>query len=316
MHPLERLVNLVALLLEAERPLTFEDIRERMHEAYDQTDLDTAKRMFERDKGICRDLGIPIEVVPDPWEVEHAYTIRPERYYLPEIAFTPEEISALFVAAHAGREGSPAEEAVRKLLSGAEGGILAGVHGFAIATDDASDAVLTQAAEAVAGERRVAFTYRTARGEEGRREVDAYGLAVRGSSWYLVGRDLARGEIRSFRLSRVTSDIEDLGEGSAPPPGFRASDHVHVGPWGPGEARERARIALSPRVAWWATKGIAEAETVAVRDDGWVEVEVPIAPDLALAAWVLSFGPDAVVLGPEELRAEVVRRLEAVLAEL
>ncbi len=316
MHPLERLVNLVALLLEAERPLTFGEIRERMHEAYDQADLDTAKRMFERDKGILRDLGIPIDVVPDPWEVEQAYIIRPERYYLPEIAFTPEEISALFVAAHAGRGGSPAEEAVRKLLSAAGGGILAGVHGSAIAVGDASEGRLAQAAEAVAGERRVAFSYRTSRGEEGRREVDAYGLAVRGSSWYLVGRDLARGEIRSFRLSRVTSDLEDLGEGSAPPPGFRASDHVQVGPWGPGEPRERALIALSPRVAWWATKGIAEAETVGTREDGWVEVRIPMTPDLSLAAWVLSFGPDAVVLSPEELRAEVVRRLEAVLAGL
>ncbi len=316
MEPLERLVNLVALLLHTERPLTFEEIRERMHEAYDQADLDTAKRMFERDKGICRDLGIPIEVVSDPWEVEQAYTIRPERYYLPEIAFTPEEISALFVAAHAGGEGSPAEEAVRKLLAGAEGGILAGVQGFAIASDDAAEAHLSEAADAVRGERRVAFTYRTARGEESRRVVDAYGLAVRGTSWYLVGRDLDRGGIRSFRLSRVTSRIEDVGEGSAPPEGFRAKDHVQVGPWGPGEPVERARIALSPRVAWWATKGVEGLEVMGTREDGWVEVEVPIARDLALAAWVLSFGPDAVVLAPEELRAEVVRRLEAVLAEI
>lgn len=314
MQPLERLVNLVALLLHATRPLTFEEIRERMREAYGQQDAESAKRMFERDKAILRDLGIPIEVVSDAWETEQGYRIPPEGYYLPEIAFTPEEISALFVAAHAGGGGSPAEEAVRKLLSSAEGSILAGVSGSAIAVDHAAEAHLSAAAEAVAGERRVRFTYRTARGQEGRREVDAYGLAVRGGSWYLVGWDRDRGQIRSFRLSRVTSQIEDVGPGSRPPKGFRAGDHVQVGPWGPGEPRDRAVVAFSPRVAWWATKGVEGVEELRTREDGWVEVAIPSGPDLALAGWILSFGPDAVVLEPPELRAEVLRRLEAVLA--
>jgi len=317
MQPLERLVNLVALLLDARRPLTFEEIRQRMSEAYEQDDLDTAKRMFERDKGILRDIGVPIEVVStDAWETEQGYTISKDEYYLPEITFTPEEISALFVAAHAGREGSPAEEAVRKLLYGSEGGILVGVAGFALSTDTEADARLTQAAEAVAAQRSVRFMYRTSRGAQADRRVDAFGLAVRGGHWYLVGRDHDRDEIRSFRLSRVASAIQDAGEGSAPPEGFRASDHVQAGPWGPGEAREHARIAFSPDVGWWATKGVQGARTLASRPDGWVEVEVPSAPGEGLAAWVLSFGPDAEVVDPEDLRGEVVRRLEETLAAL
>ena len=44
MHPLERLVNLVALLLESRRPLTFEQIRTKMPEGYGQDDLQSAKR--------------------------------------------------------------------------------------------------------------------------------------------------------------------------------------------------------------------------------------------------------------------------------
>lgn len=315
MQPLERLVNLVALLLDARRPLTFDQIRERMPEAYEQEDLDTAKRMFERDKGILRDIGVPIEVVAtDVWESEQGYAIAKDEYYLPEIAFTPQEISALFVAAHAGREGSSAEEAVRKLLYGAEGGILVGVGGFALATDGVSDRRLTAAAEAVAAQRSVRFGYRTSRGVEGERRVDAFGLAVRGGSWYLVGMDRERGEIRSFRLSRVSTDIVDEGEGGAPPEGFRAADHVQVGPWGPGEPAERATVAFSPEVAWWATKGLQGAEVLLERPTGWVEVAVPNGPGEGLASWILSFGPDAIVLEPENLRREVVRRLEATLA--
>jgi proteasome accessory factor B len=315
MEPLERLVNLVALLLDARVPLTFDQIRERMAEAYEQGDLDTAKRMFERDKGILRDIGVPIEVVAlDAWEAEQGYLIPKDAYYLPEIAFTPEEISALFVAAHTGREGSSAEEAVRKLLYGSEGGILVGVSGFALATDGDADLRLTAAAEAVAEHASVRFTYRTSKGAQGERHVDAFGLVVRGGNWYLVGLDRDRGEIRSFRLSRVASEIATVGEGDHPPDGFRAADHVQVGPWGPGEPQDRARIAFSPQVAWWATKGVQGAEALDERVDGWVEVSVPNGPGEGLASWVLSFGPDAIVLEPEDLRAEVVRRLETTLA--
>jgi proteasome accessory factor B len=315
MDPLERLVDLVALLLDARRPLTFDDIRERMPEAYEQEDLDTAKRMFERDKGILRDIGIPIEVVPtDAWETEHGYAISTDAYYLPEIAFTPEEISALFVAAHTGREGSSAEEAVRKLLYGSEGGILVGVSGFALATDGEADSRLTAAAEAVAEHASVRFTYRTSKGVEGERHVDTYGLVVRGGNWYLVGLDRGRGEIRSFRLSRVAFEIATAGEGSPPPEGFRAADHVQVGPWGPGEPQDRATVAFSPEVAWWATKGVQGAQALRTREDGWVEVSVPNGPGEGLAGWILSFGPDAVALEPSGLRDEVVRRLEATLA--
>ena len=311
MQPLERLVNLVALLLESRRPLTFDEIRERMPEAYEQDDLDTAKRMFERDKGILRDVGVPIEVVAtDAWDADQGYAIAKDAYYLPEIDFTPEEISALFVAAHSGREDSPAEEAVRKLLYGTQDGILTAA-GSAMSSDGTSETLLGAAAEAVAGQRRVRFTYRTSRGAQAEREVDAYGLVVRGGHWYLVGLDRDRDEIRSFRLSRVASGPADVGEGSAPGAGFRAADHVQVGPWGPGEPREMARIAFSPDVAWWATKGVQGAETALVRDDGWTETLVPSGPGEGLASWVLAFGPDAIVLEPRELRDEVVRRLEA-----
>jgi proteasome accessory factor B len=317
MQPLERLVNLVALLLEARQPFTFERIREEMPEAYEQGELESAKRMFERDKDILRDIGVPIEVVgTDAWEAEQGYTIRKDAYYLPEIAFTPEEISALFVAATAGRQDTNAEEAVRKLLYGADGGILAGVRGFGSSAEGSVDAHLSVAADAVAEQRRVHFTYRTSRGEESDRLVDAYGLAVRGGHWYLVGLDRDRDEIRSFRLSRLASGLRDDGEGTAPPDGFRAGDHLQVGPWGPGEPQERARIAFAPEVAWWATKGIADAEVVATRDDGWVVVSMPAGPGVRSASWILSFGPDAEALEPPALRDEVVRRLETTLASL
>jgi proteasome accessory factor B len=310
MHPLERLVNLVALLLESKTPLTFEQIRDKLAEGYEHRDQASAKRMFERDKDVLRDIGVPIEVVAtDAWDVEQGYTIDKDGYYLPEIAFTPEEISALYVAARSGGDAS-AEDAVRKLLSGAEVGILSGLGGSGLG--GVTEASLTPAAEAVAGQRCVRFGYRTSRGESSERTVDAFGLAIRGGHWYLVGQDRDRGQIRSFRLSRVVGELAIQGEGSEPPPGFRAADHVQAGPWGPGEARTTATVAFSPDVAWWAANGVAGAEVAGTRSDGWVEVRVPWQPGESLAAWVLSFGPDAEAVAPSELRAEVVARLEAI----
>jgi proteasome accessory factor B len=315
MHPLERLVNLVALLLESRRPLTFEQIRAKMPEGYGQDDSQSAKRMFERDKDVLRDVGVPIEVVStDAWEVEQGYAILKDRYYLPEIDFTPEEISALFVAANAGGADDAAEQAVRKLLYGTDGGLVAGAASGTLAAEAGTvDARLTAAAEAITERRGLRFVYRTSRGVESERHVDPWGLVFRAGHWYLVGFDREREEIRAFRLSRASGELRLDGEAAAPPEGFRAAEHVVAGPFGPGEPEERATVAFSPDVGWWATRGVQGAVIEETRPDGWVTVSLPAAPGDALVSWILSFGPDAVAVGPEALRAEILHRLEAAL---
>src|SRR5207237_9855966 len=60
----------------------------------------------------------------DVWEVEEGYVIPKDRYYLPEIDFTPEEVSALFVAALAPGEEDAAGTAVRKLIAGVDASAL------------------------------------------------------------------------------------------------------------------------------------------------------------------------------------------------
>ena len=313
MHPLERLVNLVALLLESPRPLTFDQIRDAMPEGYAQQEVATAKRMFERDKDVLRDIGVPIEVgSTDAWDVEQGYTIPKDRYYLPEIALTPEEISALFVAARAGEPDATAEQAVRKLLYGADGAFLTRETAQPFAAEAAGvDARVLTAADAIGDGVSISFTYRTSRGDRSERRVDPYGLVVRGGHWYVVGLDRERGEIRSFRFSRMAGDVERGEPASSPPRDFRAADHVVGGPWGPGEPQEHVEIAFSPDVAWWATNGLEGVEAAGEREDGWQVVRVPTAPGDGIVSWVLSFGPDAELLGPATLRAELVRRLEA-----
>ncbi len=316
MHPLERLVNLVALLLETNRPLTFEEIR-RVLPAYEQADKASAKRQFERDKDTLRQIGIPVETVAtDAWEVEEGYRIPKERYELPDISFTAEEVAALFVAAHAPGQDEAAQ-AFRKLALGAEAGVLEAVGKAAAPIGvDASGPHLRQVAEAVSGRRRVRFRYRPLSGRAGHRDVDAWALLFRGGAWYLVGRDRARDEPRSFRLSRISSPVNDAGAGEAPPQGFRAAEHLTVGPWGLGEPETTARVAFAPKVAWWALAGLPGARALETRPDGWTEAEVPAAAGESFVSWILSFGADARVLAPRALRDSVVEALEAVRASL
>jgi proteasome accessory factor B len=312
MTPLERLLNLVGLLLESERPLTFEQIRETL-EAYGGDNLESAKRKFERDKDVLREYGVPLVMEgTDVWDVEQGYTIRKEDYYLPEISFTPEEITALFLAAQGGTERTAVAQGVRKLLYGADGGVLLGasVGPLVVGADARADRVLT-AAGAAEGRRRLRFGYRSSTGATSERVVDAFAVVYRGGHWYLVGHDLERDDIRAFRLSRCTSELEDAGEGRQPPAGFDPGTTVVAGPW-TAAGDEPAIVAFTPEAAVLAASEFPGARQTGERD-GRVLVSVPSVDDELLSGLLLQFGPDAEVLSPARLREAVVARLEGML---
>ena len=312
MHPLERLLDLVALLLNARRPLTFDQIREVIP-AYQQGDAASAKRMFERDKDTLREVGIPMEVAPtDLWAVEQGYWIPQDQYYLPEMAFTEDEVWALFVAAHTPGESGEAEQAFQKLSAGTETNVLSAMAERSPAPGvDPSGPHLGAVADALARRRTLRFRYQPAQGKAGQREVDPYSLVFRAGHWYLVGLDRARQEVRSFRLSRVVGQAREGGSmASSPPDGFDAGRLLETGPWGLGEPAARARVAFSPKVAWWAVPSARGAEPLRTRPDGWVEAEVPASQTDQFVSWVLSFGPDARVLSPKPIRDRVVGRLD------
>jgi proteasome accessory factor B len=165
--------------------------------------------------------------------------------------------------------------------------------------------------EAIEARTALRFDYRAASGDVATRHVDPYSLVWRAGHWYVVGLDRDREEVRSFRLSRFRSDPVAAGEASSPPEGFDGRDHLRAGPWPPPEEAATARLAFSPHVAWWAVPAAAGATLVRTRGDAWTEVDVPAEGGDSFTSWVLSFGPEAVVLAPPELRENVMARLEA-----
>src|SRR5947209_3517004 len=120
MDRLERLVNLVAALIDTPRALTREDIRQRI-DGYSE-DPDAFRRNFERDKELLRQMGLPL--VTEPLDPNHpddiGYRIPREEYELPDPGLDEHELTALRLASAAmqvdgdwGRDASV--RALRKL---------------------------------------------------------------------------------------------------------------------------------------------------------------------------------------------------------
>ncbi|MDP8928601.1 MAG: WYL domain-containing protein, partial [Actinomycetota bacterium] len=166
-------------------------------------------------------------------------------------------------------------------------------------------------ADALVEHRRLRFTYRSASGATSTRTVDPYGLVQRRGVWYLVGRDHDRDALRVFRLDRFTASPVAVGEAGeyAVPEGL---DFVALtaGPSGKGMDIE---LAVAPTVAWeMASRG---GSVTGERPDGWVGVTFRDADPERLVPWLLGFAADVEILAPTEVRAEAVRRLQALIGQ-
>ncbi len=307
MHRLERLINLVAALLHADRPLTTEELRNRLP-GYAE-DHGSFRRAFERDKEALRDLGIPVEVEPvddatQPGVV--GYRIPKEAYYLTDPGLAPDELAALHLAASAVRlDGASGVEALWKL-----GGEVAEQGGFASGSPVAAVAALPGAAHlapvfaAISVRRRIGFTYR-----DRARLVDPWRLSFRSGHWYLAGLDHDAGEERMFRLDRVSSEVDPTGEEGA----FERPAHAGAQPppWQMGaEEALTARLLVDAGQATWAAGHVGPEAVEAWRPDGSVVLAVRVTNRHAFRSFVLGFLDHAEVLGPPELRAEMVHWLE------
>jgi predicted DNA-binding transcriptional regulator YafY len=311
---LERLVNLLLMLLSARRPVTIEQIR-AVVPGYDSADHEAFRRLFERDKEELRDLGVPLETEPlDGWGDELGYRIRRSSYELPAIPFTPDEAAALALAARLWQSAGLADASASALLKLRAAGIEAdpvaspGIEPRVAARDESFEPLLA----AVRAGQAVRFAYRPSYADEPvPRTVEPWGLVHRHGNWYVVGHDRDRAATRVFKLSRVAGTVTALGEPGAVTVPDGVDLRAVVAPFDDDPATSTAVLRLAPGAAW----DIRRAATVSEDEpDGWTLAQVPFGDVDRFADWVVGFGPDVVVLAPEEARAAVVARLRAVLA--
>jgi predicted DNA-binding transcriptional regulator YafY len=309
---LERLVNLVAALIDTSHPLTRAEIRERI-EGYSSDD-DAFRRNFERDKELLRQMGFPlVTVAPDPaFPDDVGYRIPRELYELADPGLDDSELAALRLAAGAVQiEGNGGEDAVvralRKLGGAADGGALVTPAGDSrLAALPAAEAAAVAFA-AVADRRRLSFTYR---GEH--REVDPWRLSFHRGHWYLTGFDHIRGEERMYRLDRVEDEVSVQGPAGAfeRPAGGPAGPPP---PWRMGEEDEvTAGLLVDANQARWAVNEVGSEHVYQTRDDASVVLEFPVTNREALLSFVLGYLDHAEILGPPELRDAMVEWLESI----
>ncbi len=303
----ERLTNLLALLLETRAPLSLQQIAYDMEGQY--PDGQVARRAaFERDKAALRDIGVPIdqEIVSGGTHAgQTRYWIDRERYELRGLQLDDDEARALQVAMAATRPGSTSgQEALWKLGAG----LLDRSAPVAAVLPDL--AALPLLRDAVARRTSVAFHYRDVA-----RTVDPWGLLLRDGFWYLVGFDHARGERRTFRIDRIASEIEVLdGTTFERPEGFDPRDAMPSDPKliGATESAPDARVRIDAVRAPDAIGELGEHRVAVRHDDGSVDVDVPCANLPAFRSWLLGFVEYAEVLSPPDVRDHVVEWLAGV----
>jgi predicted DNA-binding transcriptional regulator YafY len=292
---LERLINLVAALLETPRPLRAEELRERVPGYPDETAA--FRRAFERDKEALREMGVPVVAEPvDPSApTMPGYRIPKDEYYLRDPGLAPDELAALHLAASAVQlEGVRGVEALWKLGGWVEE---EGPPPAIAALPGAAH--LGVLFEAVSGRRPVSFVYR---GEA--RRVDPWRLSFRNGHWYLAGRDHVRGGERNYRLERIESEVavdRQAPQFDRPPPAGGQPQ-----PWEMGAEEEvTARLLVDAEQAGWASTQVGAGAVEEQRKDGSVVLAVPVTNRAAFRSFVLGFLDHAEVLAPPELRAEL-----------
>ncbi len=316
-----RQLSLVAFLMAERRALTARDVKSNV-EGYSEMSDEAFARRFYSDRAELLQLGIPLHSQRDEFTGEELYTLRSERYFLPALDLKNEELAALQTAfslldgkfAYA----EPLRLALQNLALGRPGFADAPTATAArveIVDHDYSlpgmPAKLSKLEVAISKQRTVKFTYYSLRRDDRReRTVNPYALLLDKGAWYVIGDDLDAADKRTFRVSRIQSDIRFATRRERDfrlPPEFDADAFRLPPEWQIGELAGEARIQLAGDTAWWALRTYGE--------HGRMEDGVFVTPyaDLdQLAAWILRQEGRANPVEPDELRRTVARALNLV----
>lgn len=301
----ERMINLLALLVERSRPLTLKQIRRELGNQYSEQD-EAARAAFERDKSELRRMGIPIEMVTLGGDQagEGGYTVDRKSFLLADLKLTDEEREALELAIATVRMGALVGEGALWKLGGERAAKVPATSVNIQMTDD----VLVALSSGVIERKTLTFAYK---GE--RRTVDPYGLLARGGFWYLVGHDHLRGAQRVFRVDRIESAIGVGSKGSFDRPvGFDLTKAVPTerDMLADGESVEtHAVVRVDGVLASRVLEEFGEKSVVATNADGSIDFSIPCANLAAFRSWLFAMVDRAEVLSPPFVRDHVVAAL-------
>lgn len=300
----ERLLNLVTLLLSGRAP-TLKQITTTVP-GYSPNE-ETARSEFMRDKRQLAAEGFPVETVARGGNDadQFGYRILPDRYEAPDFGLDDDEAAAIRRALASVDLAGEADTFALWKLGGADPLVDTAVGGLDV------PAITGDLLSAIDRCATVAFTYR------GRQhEVEPLGLLVRRARWYLSGVSRSDRTRRTYRVDRIEADTVTVGE----PGAFERPDDwdpdvvMPVDAWTmAGDDPVPVEVAIHGPLARWVEATVRSASVVGELDDGIV-VRLEVSHREAFRSWLLSFGADAEVRSPAEVRDDVRQWLEGVIS--
>jgi predicted DNA-binding transcriptional regulator YafY len=320
-----RQLSLISYLMAERRPVTALEIR-RDVEGYSGMNEDAFARRFYADRSELESLRIQLTVErpADGAAEQENYSLRPENFHLPAIAFTDKELAALQTAlslldgefAYA----EPLRLALQQITWGRPSplrapeqrsvalGITASAGGHELS------ARLAKVETAIFRNKTILFDYYTMeRDEVGPRRVDPYHLLFQGGQFYLLGYSHERKAIRVFRLTRIRGKVSYATKAEHDfrrPADFDPRAYANRADWQLGEERGVAEILISERIAWQVERHFGRYGEIRDAENGDRLFLTGYSNPRGLISWVLGLGAHATLQGPDELTREFARRLK------
>jgi proteasome accessory factor C len=315
-----RQLSLVAFLMAERRPVTAREIKSSV-EGYQEMSDEAFARRFYSDRAELQALGVPLHSQRDEYTGEELYTMRSERYFLPPLELTDDELAALQTCLYLLEGKFAYAEPLRLALQN----LALGRPGFSEAPTDTAMRVevldpeysaemqgrLSKLEAAISKQRTVKFPYWSiSRDDERERAVNPYALFQDAGAWYVVGQDLDAEDERTFRVSRIRGEIRFATRRERDfrlPAEFDVDRYRGRPPWQIGDLVGEARIEVGGDTAWWVQRTYGGSGRI---DDGVFVTEYSSLP--LLASWLLRQDGRAAPQAPDELRREVARALRLV----
>ena len=311
-----RQLSLISYLMAERRPVTATEIR-RDVEGYSDMTEDAFARRFYADRAELDALGIQLRVdkPAEGFSEQENYSLAPEAFHLPAIAFTDEEHASLQTAlklldgefAYA----EPLRLALQQITWGRPSpldspeqrsvglGITASAGGAEVS------ARLAKIDTAIYRRKRIEFEYFTMQsGEVAQRRVDPYQLVYQGGQFYLVGHSHERDGVRVFRLSRIRGKVAYATKAEHDfqrPAGLRPARVRQPHPVAARATPRRPRRS-GCRTASPGTSSATSAPTARWPTSGDGRVfRTPYSIPRLVISWALGYGEHARIAGPPEL---------------
>ncbi len=316
MNRTERLLDLITYLLNVREPVSWQDIKNHFPEDYARGVEESNQRKFERDKAELISLGIPIEYQSGPHRKAEGYFIEKEKFFLPEIEFTPQESSLLMLSAGAVLENNSfpyrdqLESALQKIIS-IQDKIQRPPPEIAITYSPGGkprsrSAWIHDIQEALDRRKTLEIVYHAfTTGETTRRKVDPFGLIFRGGNWTLVSWDHLRKDIRSFVLTRIRKLTINGRRPATPdyeiPKNFSLKRYQNQQQW---ELYFHEPIRVTLRVSRHRLPELLPQLALAERRTEQT-FRLDVTNRSGLVSWVLSHKTDVQILEPPEIRQEI-----------